>query len=112
MKLKAVTQADARPPDEATPGRQEAPTAASVSTAETPDQQARSALTVQNTALTLLAVVAAVLVLYAFGPLRAFGTYYLYARFAVFFVPLAYVGVRRAVRKWGHSPFPSKRGQA
>jgi predicted PurR-regulated permease PerM len=62
VKLKAVTQADARPPDEATPGRQEAPTAASVSTAETPDQP-RSALTVQNTALTLLAVVAAVLVL-------------------------------------------------
>lgn len=63
MKLKAVTQADVRPSNEATPGRPEAPTAASASTAETPDQQPQSALTVQNTALTLLAVVAAVLVL-------------------------------------------------
>jgi multidrug efflux pump len=30
---------------------------------------------------------------------------------AVFFVPLSFVTVRRLVRKWGHSPFPSKRGQ-
>jgi multidrug efflux pump len=30
---------------------------------------------------------------------------------AVFFVPLSFVAVRRLVRKWGHSPFPSKRGQ-
>jgi hypothetical protein len=29
---------------------------------------------------------------------------------AVFFVPLAFVGVRRYL-KWGHSPFPSKRRQ-
>jgi multidrug efflux pump len=29
---------------------------------------------------------------------------------AVFFVPLAFVGVRRYM-KWGHSSIPSKRGQ-
>jgi predicted PurR-regulated permease PerM len=61
--LKAVTQADARPPAEATPGHREAAIAPGASTAETPEQPSRSALTVQNTALTVLAVLAAILVL-------------------------------------------------